>query len=347
VSDIAERPDVPASVAELTVAWLDDAIRELPAFEGAAVAGFTEIGTGYGLAGSVARIELRPGTKPSTAVLKCARRQQGLAELTFYRDVAPRVPCRVPRCYGGWVDADPDADRAVVLVLEALPVDVQGDVLAGATIDQAHSALAAAATFHAAFADTAPLSLPLLTYDTDTVRRRLNERTALFLQRHAETLPAAVLARINALPARLDTGAAVLAAAPATLIHTDFHLDNVLFLDGGEPAVLDWPGARRGAAAIDVARFLVEGIADTLLPEHAALVAHYRRSRAKAGAPVGPGFDDQLAAALDLQMAHSINWAGAPTPAHDHPRVPKLVAALSRRTARLEALRTHPSINRG
>lgn len=339
VDAIPERPAVPANVRETTPAWLEEALGELSGLEETTVASVTEIGAGYGLAGSAARIELRShGRQPSAAVLKLARRTVGAAELTFYRDVAPQVPCRVPRCYGGWVDADPDADRAA-LVLEALPTHSQGDVLAGATVDQAHAVLDVAAAFHAAFANNAPSSLPLLEYDSDGLRRRLSERTASFLQRYAESLPAAAQARIDDLPARLDTASAVLASAPATLVHTDFHLDNVLFLDCGEPAVLDWPGARRGAAAIDVGRFLVEGVADALLPEYAALVAHYCRSRARAGVPVGSGFDDQLEAALDLQLTYSISWAGAPQPPNTHPRVPELMESLSRRTARLLALR--------
>lgn len=340
VDDIPERPGIPASVEEITEAWLGEALSELPGLDGTAVAGVTEIGSGYGLAGSMARIELRPrSAQPSSVVLKLARRPAGACELAFYRDVAPQVPCRVPRCYGGWVDADPDADRAA-LVLEALPVRSQGDVLTGATVEQAHAVLDVAAAFHAAFAHNAPPSLPPLTYDADGLRRRLGERAASFLQRYSETLPAAVLARVDGLPARLDTTSEVLTSAPTTLIHTDFHLDNVLFLDGGEPAVLDWPGARRGAAAIDVGRFLVEGVADALLPEYATLVAHYCRSRARAGVPVDSGFDDQLDAALDLQLTYSINWAGAPRQPNNHPRVRELMESLGRRTAQLVALRT-------
>lgn len=343
---IGERPDIPANVPEITPPWLDETLSELPALDGATVSGITEIGSGYGLAGGAARIELRSRNSQRPAVvLKLARRRTGAAEIAFYRDVAPQVPCRVPRCYGGWVDADPRADRAA-LVLEALPVQQQGDVLAGATADQARAVLDAAAAFHAAFTGKTPPSLPPLTYDTDVLQQRLAERTAPFLQRYSETLPTAVLARIDDLPARLDATSAVLAAAPATLVHTDFHLDNVLFLEGGAPVVLDWPGARRGAAAIDVARFLVEGVADALLPEHAALVAHYRRSREVAGVPTDPGFDDQLDAALTLQLAHMINWAGAPEPSHSHPRVPKLIAALHRRTAQLEELRADTRVIR-
>lgn len=358
MNDIAERPGLPANVTDITAEWLEEALSELPVLEGADVTDITEIGSGYGLAGSAARVGLRtPGSQQtdgrvlqpmattsaaapqaSAVVLKLAPRRSGAAELAFYRDVAPRMPCRVPRCFGGWVDADPEADRAV-LVLEALAVHEQGDVLIGATTDQAHAVLGAAAAFHAAFAQDAPSSLPRLTYDVDVLQRRLAERTGPFLDRHAETLPAAVRKRIDDLSAHVETGSAVLAATPATLVHTDFHLDNVLFLDRGEPAVLDWPGARRGAAAIDVARFLVEGVADALLPEHAALVAHYRDSRARAGAPVGSEFDDQLDAALDLQLVHMINWAAAPQRSDIHPRMPKLVHAYLRRTAQLTTLR--------
>lgn len=351
MNDITERPDLPANVTDITAEWLGEVLYDLPIVGGADVTGITEIGSGYGLAGSAARVELRtPGSQQtdghirqraataSAVVLKLAPRRSGAAELAFYRDVAPRMPCRVPRSYGGWLDADPDADRAV-LVLEALAVREQGDVLTGATAGQAHAVLGAAAAFHAAFAQGAQPSLPRLTYDVDVLQRRLAERTGPYLHRYAESLPTAVRKRIDDLPADVETASAVLAAAPPTLVHTDFHLDNVLFLDGGEPAVLDWPGARRGAAAVDVARFLVEGVADAVLPEHAALMAHYRNSRARAGAPVDSEFDDQLDAALDLQLVHMIIWAGAPEPSSSHPRVPKLVEALHRRTAQLAALR--------
>src|SRR5206468_1446096 len=64
--------------------------------------------------------------------------------------------------------------------------------------------------------------------------------------------------RIDASSGRVVAARDALSRAPATFVHADLHLDNVLFLDDGAPVILDWTDACRGPGAVDFARLLVE-----------------------------------------------------------------------------------------
>jgi hypothetical protein len=68
-----------------------------------------------------------------------------------------------------------------------------------------------------------------------------------------------------------------------TVVHTDAHLDNVLFLEDGAPMLLDWSTARVGPAAIDAAHCRVECLtarqrrsigSEMIRYHHQALVDH-------------------------------------------------------------------------
>jgi aminoglycoside phosphotransferase (APT) family kinase protein len=76
-------------------------------------------------------------------------------------------------------------------------------------------------------------------------------RLQQFLDRHGPSLSAELLELIDGLPDRLDTANQYLQAGPRTLIHRDFHLDNLLFTPSGEPFVIDWQGAATGPPATD------------------------------------------------------------------------------------------------
>lgn len=53
-----------------------------------------------------------------------------------------------------------------------------------------------------------------------------------------------------------------------TLIHSDFHLDNIFFFNNGEVAIFDWQRPRRGMAMVDLARFLGSCVEPEVLKKH-------------------------------------------------------------------------------
>jgi aminoglycoside phosphotransferase (APT) family kinase protein len=73
---------------------------------------------------------------------------------------------------------------------------------------------------------------------------------------------------------RVDRLAAeMLDAAHPGLIHSDVHLDNVVFLADGQPVLLDWAHPGWGPAAIDLAGLLVSSVPPE---DFNAVIARYR-----------------------------------------------------------------------
>jgi hypothetical protein len=216
----------------------------------------------------------RPGAAPASVIAKIpsadpSSRAAGLhlgvyeAEVRFYQELAPKLRVRTPRVFHAAIDTD-TAD--FVLLLEDLAPARQGDQLAGCAIEQAALVVDEMVKLHAPLWDSPALA------ELDWLGRGADGRTMIaaalptfwkgFVTRYADRLDPAVLdvgrtllASIDAY-ARLDTG-------PATIVHGDFRLDNLLFggPDGGPPvAVVDWQTCARGPALADLAYFIGSGL---------------------------------------------------------------------------------------
>lgn len=242
-------------------------------------------------------------------------------EIRFYRELAPGVPLRVPRHYYSAMDPGPSersrarsqklveslpafsvglvtpvfrwlasrSRRRYVLLLEDLAPARVGDQVGGCTTERAASALRAVAALHAAFWERQELdalewlgvsSAPRLRQAI--FRRRERRFSALYGDALEAPIPA--LARWLA-----EHGLVLherMAAAPQTLLHGDFRLDNLFFDVRDEDvfvAAVDWQLTRRGRGTADVAYFLMgcleaEEVAaaeeELLRVYHARLVEH-------------------------------------------------------------------------
>lgn len=311
---------VPAKPEAIDAEWLRRAAGpRIPAFEQVRV---ERIGEGFGLDGQVARLVLDPRS-PSrhSLVAKCCHARAGRGEIHFYVHLAPQVPVRLAGFLGGWVDEE--AQRAILLLEDLAPAR-QGDAVVGATREEGVAVMRTMRRFHAAF-EGAPREayggLADWRGDEEGLTSDLEARCDRFLARFGERLDARVAALLGSLADRVVRAVAELEALPRTLIHTDLHLDNVLFLPSGEPVVIDWPGARRGPAILDVARLLVEGMTPSTRRAHEAafLEAH-------------GGGRDGLEAALMLFLTYAVRWGGAERRAPGHPRAREIVASLVRNT---------------
>ena len=112
-----------------------------------------------------------PGEVPPTLVGKTAfgpieRRQISAGsfgvEIGFYRTFADRIEARIPRCWGSWATDD---FTDFLLLLEDLAPRVQGDQIAGCSIDQARTAAINLAGLHGPLWNDPWLAEHLLPYD--------------------------------------------------------------------------------------------------------------------------------------------------------------------------------------
>jgi aminoglycoside phosphotransferase (APT) family kinase protein len=302
---------LPAHPNELTAEWLTDALRASSVLTAGAVRdlqwhpigadrGFTGVivraWLGYAGCGSdehppatlVAKFPLADRDEASTysalrrdAVAARAQFERGERELRFYREVAPVLGTAAPRLYGGC--AAPDS-IGVMLLLEDVSDAEPGDALAGCSAEQAAAVMDAVAPLHAWGLKQSDLP--------DWVPSPAGYRAAQdryagyvepFLSTWGERIPGEVVDVIRRLTDSLADVLAGLDDAPATLVHGDLHLDNVLFPRRPDRpvVVLDWQGIRRGPAVLDLVSFVVGALdpperratADTLFAGYLARLA--------------------------------------------------------------------------
>jgi hypothetical protein len=281
---------LPAGLAGVTARWLTAALHDSGVLAGAEVVALDAqvVGADRGFTGVVAR--LRPTyhpireRAPSSMVVKlptaergalssyriaapadaaAARRhfQRGAAEVWFYRDLAASLGRGVPSPLYAAVE---ESTQRVVLLLPDLAAAVPGDVLAGCSPEEVGAVLRSVAPLHAAWwarppGDT-PRWLPRLLAEPVARQDRYRARVDAVLDRHGDLLPAPVRDALRRLRTTLAAALTRLGAAPATVVHADLHLDNVMFdpRPGAPHAViLDWQGVAGGPAAVDVAAFIV------------------------------------------------------------------------------------------
>jgi hypothetical protein len=213
------------------------------------------IGVGYGLASYLFRCRWSGTTGSESVVVKLwdAGGVGGAREVEFYRAFAGDITGMIPRCYHSAVD---DERGHAALVLEDLGEVIQGDCLQPLTLARAVALAEVLAAVHATWWEHP--SLHTAEWLPSVARLELGAdwfepRRALFLQRFGDRLEErthGLLAQIEEVQARANEQ---LAGAAATLVHGDFHLDNVVFRAASEdPVLLDWARVARGPGVLDV-----------------------------------------------------------------------------------------------
>ncbi|MHC4821197.1 MAG: phosphotransferase, partial [Planctomycetota bacterium] len=260
----------------------------------------------FGLDGTTVRIDLEhEGNGPRQIVAKLCGAARGEKETRFYRDLGPGFPATVPAFHGGRWD-----DEAAVLLVESIEVELQGDILRGAPDDALLRIAAAEATFHARYWDERGLEdldwLPELKDPPERLREMYAEAEPAFLERWGTSVPDAARREFAALAYEASTVENRI-PGPRTLVHTDLHLDNVVFRHGGEPVFLDWPDVRRGPCALDVARLLAEVATREQRPrlQDAILETH---ARGLADGGVGDYSEGDLRRDVIEASRHVLGW---------------------------------------
>jgi hypothetical protein len=291
---------IPTTADALTPEWLTSALAEV--LGGAVVKTVAATMVGTGQMGDSVRLALTydqetdapasvvaklPAADPTSRATAAAVRSYEI-EVSFYRELAPRLPVRNPHCYLALHD---QASDDFVLVLEDLAPAMQGDQLAGCSLDEAAIAVDELPRLHTPlWGDAYLATLPWLSSrDETSIAMTTMLVTGLydgFRARYHERLDPEVLALcerfIPRLGAYLGSG-----RGPSTVVHGDYRLDNLLFgNEGGGPpvAVVDWQTVAHGPGITDLSYFIGAGLLiDDRRTNEEALVRNYHGAVRAAG----------------------------------------------------------------
>ena len=296
-----DAPELLRSPDAVSREWLTRVLRRAGLLDRGRVAERTAQTVGTGQMGTSVRYELtydkpEPGA-PGSVVCKFASadptsRATGLAlrtyevEVSFYRAVARTVDIRTPQCHFADIDL---ATGEFVLVLEDLAPSVQGDQLAGCSVDQAALAMEELAKLHAPrWGDPRLAELPWLNRNTPDATATSAQLIASlfpgFLERYGARLTPEHV-RITERFGRAVGAWLTHREPPFVVQHGDYRLDNMLFgtRDGGYPlAVVDWQTVVLGSPLADASYFLGAGLRpdDRRQHERALLRLYYDALRA-------------------------------------------------------------------
>ena len=291
---------------QISTAWLT-ATLAVSGFENSNVQAFTVTRIGTGQTGACARIALeydQASTQgPKTLVAKFASdselsRQSAVAmgiyrrELEFYRDIAPGLNMRLPKCYALEIDAE--GAQFLILMDDLAPAE-PGDQLTGCSAAVARQAVLELVGLQAAtWCDSAlgeRFKEPEDGFFSD-MHGLYNQMLPAFVERFGPKLAPAELAIIEQLGASPEAPLFTAVGTPFCLEHRDYRLDNFLIDEReAEPrvAIVDWQGMRTGRPLNDVVLCLAGGLQSADRRQHErAILRDYHQGLVAAGVV---GFD--------------------------------------------------------
>ena len=224
----------------------------------------TPVGTGQMGASFRLRLTIEgdEGGLPSTMVGKAAtgppeRRAISSGsyrtEVDFYRNIAPRIDARIPRCWASWVTDDA---TDFLLLLEDLAPREQGDQLLGTSVDDAALAAVNLAGLHGPLWNDPWIAGHLPPFDDEQAAGLdavFPTMVDFFLGRYGPRLEPSTRAlyeRIKGVTGQWLNGR----RTPFAAVHGDYRLDNLMFApDRSDVAVVDWQTVSLGLPARDLA----------------------------------------------------------------------------------------------
>lgn len=266
--------NLPETMAEVTVPWLQQAVADHPAFRGKRIASAhgKPLGEGIGQMSALARFELTydgaPG--PGSIVVKLhapyqAMRDVGIRyemfarETEFFRTIGAEVTVPIPTVYyAGW-----DAARARnAIVMQDMTTWHWPDQLTGATQHQAECCIDALAKLGARHWGADFSKHKWLPDSREPVLRQLagdyGHVVPHTLQRLADFLTPETRAAAERIAANMGWLLEAIAKPPQVLTHYDSRLENFVFAgaDASELALIDWQLVARLRPGWDFAYFL-------------------------------------------------------------------------------------------
>lgn len=264
--------DVPTRLESVTSEWLTTILAANGVTDGSEVTSITaeRLGEKEAFLGTLSRLRLSYSspqlTAPKSLVAKFATSSipgVNTREVGFYTQIATRHDLPVPRCYYGGVD--PESGFSLLLLEDLSHLD-RVDFLVGCTPLQAAVAVAGLSKLHIAWWDDPAVddfdpafSLADLPFPA-MWEQYPGKIEALFpgfpLSKSLVQLGDLIADQTAEILNRLE-------GSPATCIHRDIHVDNLLFEDmAGHPAavIVDWQFVGRGKGASDVGYLLISSL---------------------------------------------------------------------------------------
>jgi len=270
--------EIPTALEDIDAAWLSTALSEggLPNTRVGRVQA-AGLGVGAGFMGQLARLTLEydkaPDDAPTSLIAKLPTADPGGQaigqmlmvwdrESHFYREVAPHIELRIPRCY--FNAADPEQHHYALLLEDMAPL-TSGDQLAGASVAETLRVIENLAGFHATWWEDPRLAgfdwMPAIDGPLVGMIQPMFEGSWTgFRDLWSERLPAQTLEWTERFAANIPSWMAAYANDPRTIAHGDFRLDNMFFGDRGEFALIDWQMSMRSPGMADVVYFLATNV---------------------------------------------------------------------------------------
>ena len=289
-----------ADVSEISPQWLTSVLRRSVLGESTSVVTHdaANIGEGIGFAGRVYRLTLTYDTHtdaPDSIIVKLATRDEKLKRLLaergmlfkearFYRELATATKIDVPKTY--YVGYD-EAAGEVTIILEDLGNLQLPDDRAEVPLEECRAAIEGIARMHAQWWNHPDIESDWL---TPFANRGGREQDAALLDEALAIAPQIgvecdylmecmriVRGHILKLPDELPK------ENPVTLIHGDFHRNNMTFRDGAM-MLFDWQVVERGSPVMDVVNMMMsEFEPDTLLANERSLLESYHQALTREG----------------------------------------------------------------
>lgn len=203
-------------------------------------------------------------------------------EVSFYQQLADHVALRIPHCYFAAWDARHEQG---ILLLEDLAPAQAGNRIVGCTVEQAEQVVHQIARLHIDWWENPLLATYdwLGTIDLTFFHERYRQSWQALRAKPSQQLPVSVLALGQRLAERPDI-LTPLWQPPLTLIHRDLQLDNIFFVEGQPPIIIDWQLIARGRGVFDVANFLCWNLDPSIRHEHEMRILRQYHERLVAGA---------------------------------------------------------------
>jgi len=275
--------EIPHSPADLSSSWLTMALQCGHAIGTGAVSEFksSPLEAAEGFYGQIVRLKLTYDPPeldgPRTIIAKFSsgnpemrRRHNTKAsydrEVGFYQEAAGESLLPVPTCY--YADVDMKSGWHILLLEDLSPAH-SGSRTKGCSQTKARIAIHHIARFHAYWWENPRLDnfkwlagSPGVPGDAELAHFR-EQLWPTFLQKVSKPLPDEVM-EIGELLGEYKGRIAwhLFIKTPKTLLHGDYHLDNLMFGTTGEGAffVVDWQLVKRGRGIWDVAYFLSQNL---------------------------------------------------------------------------------------
>ena len=225
--------------------------------------------------------EGHPGNAPPTFIAKFSSQNETNREIAlqyrlperetrFVSELAPQTNVRTPFAYYSGLDED----RFLILMEDMSDYEV-GSQVEGANLAQSESAVDELAKLHSDFWDQVEELdwVPAIadSYHAENMKSLAGVGFGGVIEKFGDFVPSQFPAYRDAFLAAIDQLQAWMNAAPVTLCHGDFRMENLLYgcrPDHDPIVVLDWQGPLRGRGMNDVALFLGQSTRTEVRREH-------------------------------------------------------------------------------